>query len=125
MMDRDNITRTGARAPGVERHFCRSNCGAQARNTSGTERRFAVCKRWARRVDANHAARHVDAVREGPPEMPALKPCRGKPATRNFRGDDGDVGIIRSPVRAIALPDRGYLTWCVRGTPVAKWHIDG
>jgi hypothetical protein len=39
------------------------------------------------------------------PERPALKPYWGKPAVRNFRGDDGDVGIIRSPVRAIVLPD--------------------
>ena len=43
---------------------------------------------------------------KAPPDRPALKPYRGKPAVRNFRGDDGDVGIIRSPVRAIALPDR-------------------
>src|SRR6266581_8099879 len=42
---------------------------------------------------------------KAPPDRPALKPYRGKPAVRNFRGDDGDVGIIRSPVRAIALPD--------------------
>ena len=28
-------------------------------------------------------------------DMPALKPYWGKPAVRNFRGDDGDVGIIR------------------------------
>ena len=35
----------------------------------------------------------------------ALKPYWGKPTIRNFRGGDGDVGIIRSPVRAIALPD--------------------
>jgi hypothetical protein len=41
------------------------------------------------------------------PEKPALKPYWGKPAVRNFRGGDGDVGIIRSPVRAIALPDPG------------------
>ena len=41
-----------------------------------------------------------------PAEKPALKPYWGKPAVRNFRGDDGNVGIIRSPVRAIALPDR-------------------
>ena len=47
---------------------------------------------------------------KAPPDRPALKPYRGKPAVRNFRGDDGDVGIIRSPVRAIALPDRGYFT---------------
>ena len=38
-------------------------------------------------------------------EMLALKPERGKPAFRNFRGGDGNVGIIRSPVRVIALPD--------------------
>jgi hypothetical protein len=35
----------------------------------------------------------------------ALKPYWGKPAVRNFREGDGNVGIIRSPVRAIALPD--------------------
>ena len=29
----------------------------------------------------------------------------GKPAVRNLRGDDGDGGIIRSPQRAIVLPD--------------------
>ena len=39
---------------------------------------------------------------------PAFKPCRGKPAVRNFRGGDGNVGIIRSPVRAIALPDNRH-----------------
>ena len=31
---------------------------------------------------------------------------RGKPAVRNDRGDRGNVGIIRSPVRASILPDR-------------------
>jgi hypothetical protein len=30
----------------------------------------------------------------------------GKPAIRNERGDDGNGGIIRSPQRAIVLPDR-------------------
>ena len=56
-------------------------------------------------MDVNCAAWRVDVAWAGPPERPALKPCRGKPAARNFRGDDGDVGIIRSPVRAIVLPD--------------------
>ena len=37
--------------------------------------------------------------------MLALKPYWGKLTVRNFRGDDGNVGIIRSPVRAIALLD--------------------
>ena len=41
-------------------------------------------------------------------ESPALKPYRGKPAVRNFRGGNGNVGIIRSPVRAIALPDNRH-----------------
>src|SRR4029453_3920447 len=39
-------------------------------------------------------------------ESPALKPYRGKPAVRNFRGGNGNVGLIRSPVRALALPAR-------------------
>ncbi len=39
-------------------------------------------------------------------DIPAFKAYRGKPAVRNLRGGDGNVGIIRSPVRAIALPDR-------------------
>src|SRR5215831_16618732 len=39
--------------------------------------------------------------------MPALKPYWGKPTVRNFRGDDGNGGIIRSPQRAIVLPDCG------------------
>ncbi|HZL69743.1 MAG TPA: hypothetical protein VFC29_20715, partial [Candidatus Limnocylindrales bacterium] len=47
---------------------------------------------------------------EGPFDKPTLKPYWGKPAVRNFRGDDGNVGIIRSPVRAIALPDQDRIT---------------
>src|SRR5262252_1012779 len=41
------------------------------------------------------------------PERPAFQPYRGKPAVRNDRGDRGDVGIIRSPVRASIPPDCG------------------
>jgi hypothetical protein len=44
--------------------------------------------------------------REGPSDIPALKPYWGKPAVRDFRGSGGNVGIIRSPVRATALPGR-------------------
>ena len=43
---------------------------------------------------------------KAPSEMSALEPYWGKPAVRNLRGDDGNVGIIRSPVRAIVPPDR-------------------
>src|ERR1700736_610081 len=57
--------------------------------------------------DANRegATRGRDS-REGTFGQPSLKPYWGNPAVRNFRGDDGNVGIIRSPVRAIVLPDR-------------------
>ena len=37
--------------------------------------------------------------------IPALKPYWEKPAVRNFREGNGNVGIMRSPLRAIALPD--------------------
>jgi hypothetical protein len=39
------------------------------------------------------------------PYMPALQPYRGKPAVRNDREGRGNVGIIRSPIRASTLPD--------------------
>src|SRR5215510_7666278 len=38
--------------------------------------------------------------------MPSFQPYWGKPAVRNDRGDRGDVGIIRSPVRASILSER-------------------
>jgi hypothetical protein len=40
-------------------------------------------------------------------DMPAFQPYWGKPAVRNDRGDSGNVGIIRSPLRATVLPDCG------------------
>src|SRR5206468_9348375 len=50
-------------------------------------------------------------------DMLTLKPYWGKPTVRNFRGGDGDVGIIRSPVRAIALLDNyaDVLIWTSHG----------
>jgi hypothetical protein len=39
-------------------------------------------------------------------DLPALKPYWGKPAVRNFREGNGNVGIIRSPLRAFAPPDQ-------------------
>src|SRR5260221_2009905 len=38
-------------------------------------------------------------------DRPALEPYWGKPAVRNLRGDDGNGGIIRNPIRAFVLPD--------------------
>src|SRR6266508_2440337 len=49
----------------------------------------------------------TEALRgKAPPDRPAFQPYWGKPDVRNDRGGGGDVGIIRSPVRATALPDR-------------------
>ncbi len=104
MMDRDTITRTGARAPGV---------GRQNRSHGGV----------ALSQEPRHRARTIevsDGTKDGckpsgataapqgkaPSDKPALEPYWGKPAVRNLREDDGNVGIIRSPVRAIVLPDR-------------------
>src|SRR5450432_2567982 len=69
-------------------------------------------------------------------DIPALKPYRGKPAVRNFRGGNGNVGIIRSPIRAITLPDNRHVgvssegwAYSVGGTaasgvwePALVWH---
>ena len=52
---------------------------------------------------------------KAPSDMLAFKPYWGKPDVRNFRGDDGNVGIIRSPVRAMVLPDKSPSPDLVRG----------
>ena len=43
--------------------------------------------------------------------MPAFQPYRGKPAVRNDREGRGNVGIIRSPIRASILPDSHSRTY--------------
>jgi hypothetical protein len=68
------------------------------------------------------------ACRKALSDMLALKPYRGKPAVRNFRGGNGNVGIIRSPVRAIALLDHGELRSNVNnkdkmGGRVLQWTL--
>jgi|HubBroStandDraft_1064217.scaffolds.fasta_scaffold34466_3 hypothetical protein len=108
-MDRDRITRTGASTPGVEQHRLLSwRCpSAQLPRHSAGIYRFGsgehegrMQTRWARQLGAYGG--------KAPFDRPTLKPYRGKPAVRNFRGGDGNVGIIRSPVRAIALPDNRH-----------------
>ena len=68
--------------------------------SSLTQSRESRWQQRARRTMANQCAGKASS------DIPALKPYRGKPAVRNFRGGNGNVGIIRSPVRALALPDR-------------------
>ena len=63
--------------------------------------------------------------RQVPSDMLTLKPYWGKPAVRDFRGDDGNVGIIRSPVRAIVLLDRGAVTILKDGKILDAIHVEG
>ena len=106
MMDRDSITRTGARAPGVEQQDC-SNGGAQAHNRPDTERGYTGLKAGGAKEGCKPDGRDNWAPLAGkaPFDKPTLKPYWEKLTVRNFRADDGNVGIIRSPVRAIVLPD--------------------
>src|SRR6266849_4291674 len=56
MMDRDNITRTGARAPGVER-LCRSHGGGIRRCATSTQSEDYGQWPTPRRTDANRKGR--------------------------------------------------------------------
>jgi hypothetical protein len=64
--------------------------------------------------------RQTRAVGKASSDIPALKPYRGKPAVRNFRGGDGNVGIIRSPISAIALPDNRHVVGDARALQERK-----
>src|SRR5436309_14280857 len=126
MMDRDNITRTGAKDPwGREARASRTaarrgaaRLGLRAR-PEGPQRKRAKgrCKPSS---DAGMPGAGLTAEQPGKARSDrlALKPYRGKPAVRNFREGDGDVGIIRSPVRAIALPDPEMWERAIRGLGV-------
>src|SRR6516165_1858693 len=97
-MDRDSITRTGARAPGVER-WIRSHGGAPQRIISDSEQGLTDGRQ-------EHEGRRQTSLL-GRPRLTVRPWSRTgeNPPYGNFRGGDGNVGIIRSPVRAIALPD--------------------
>jgi len=104
-MERDRTTRSGARAPGVERQRplerrCFSAQRPSAQN--GDPTRAAGSTKGGGKPSDVQAASNGQALSD----TPALKPYWGKPAVRNFREGNGNVGIIRSPLRAIALPDQ-------------------
>src|SRR5438034_9587478 len=117
-MDRDNRTRTGAKDPwGRAAPMPLAQRLAEARPGPDTEPDQHVVGKRAKgrykpRAEAGMPGAGLTAEAFGKvrPDRLALKPYRGKPAVRNFREGDGNVGIIRSPVRAIAPPDfRGRL----------------
>src|SRR6476646_10174215 len=105
MRDRDRRTRTGTRAPGVERQRpferrCYSAHRPPAQYGEPT-RTAGSTKDEGKPTEARAAS-----SRKVLSDIPALKPYWGKPAVRNFREGNGNVGIMRSPLRAIALPDQ-------------------
>jgi hypothetical protein len=55
------------------------------------------------------AAKTSRSIGKALSDIPALEPYWGKPAVRNLRGDGGNVGIIRSPLRASVLPDMSVI----------------
>src|SRR6266851_5292432 len=106
MMDRDTITRTGARAPGAKRQWPLERCVPAHRAPRLRTRKWCYRQRGARRTEANRALRRSRSRREGPSDIPAFQPDWGKPTVRNDRGDHGNGGIIRSPIRAMVLPGK-------------------
>ena len=98
-MDPDSITRSEARAPGVERKTACTEVltspivpDTEQGNSDGRGEHEGRRQTWVQ-----GRSRLI---------FPAFKPYWGKPTVRNFRGGDGNVGSIRRPIRAIALPDR-------------------
>ena len=112
-MDRDNTTRTGAKDPWGREAGPLAQRPVEARtNLDSVPDKCSVAdvgegqrklQRYAGMLGASLTATRCRQARS---DRLALKPYRGKPAVRNFRGDDGNVGIMRSPVRAIVLLDR-------------------
>src|ERR1700732_5040047 len=111
MTDRDRTTRTRARAPGVGGVFDRMAVHDRvlrpdsARTTVATTKcTKGGCKlEGRRRMPGAGLSRR--SPRKAPLGQPAFQPYWGKLAVRNDRGDRGNVGIIRSPIRASILPD--------------------
>src|SRR4051812_31016944 len=109
--DRDSITRTRARAPGAEGdpppmavHHHGQRPGAVRGNRSDPEVHEGRRQTERQQVYAGSRLKPL-TFGKAPPDRPAFQPYWGKPAVRNERGDRGNVGIIRSPVRASILPN--------------------
>src|SRR5262249_39472735 len=111
MTGRDRTTRTRARAPGVSGKPTEWRCEIEPTGPTQSGATVEVTRRTKdgrkpyadqRMPGAGLAARRVG---KAPSERPSFQPYWGKLAVRNDRGDRGNVGIIRSPIRASILPD--------------------
>src|SRR5580704_11294762 len=112
MTDRDRTTRTRARAPGVGGVFHRMAVHDRVLR-SDSERTIVAttkCTKGGCKLDGGRRMQGAGLSRRSPRKAPlgqsAFQPYWGKLAVRNDRGDRGNVGIIRSPLRASILPDR-------------------
>src|SRR5712692_8270014 len=114
MMVWDRITQTGARTPGVRavpgpilRCLCWSTFPDSELERKGRPPARRVVTNWkVTRVRWEQASARG---RPGRSHLTCTSSSRteGKPAVRNDRGDGGNVGIIRSPLRATILLDCG------------------
>src|SRR5271167_578442 len=86
----------GAVIASTDPTLCGSNLKHEGRRQTG--RRAAYAGSRLKLIDAPGRSRLT--------RQPFSR-TEGKPAVRNVRGDRGNVGIIRSPIRASILPDPG------------------
>src|SRR6202162_5630439 len=111
MTDRDTTTRTRARAPGVGGVFHRRAVHDRVLRPDSERTTVATtkCTKSGCKLDGGRRMPEPGLSRQSPRKAPlgqsAFQPYWGKLALRNDRGDRGNVGIIRSPVRATILPD--------------------
>ena len=112
MRDRDNITRTGAKDPWGREAQPLGQWPVETRARLDAEPATGAVveagegqRKLQRKAGMLGASLIVARCGKALPDMLALEPYRGKLAVPNLRGDDGNVGIIRSPVRAIVLLD--------------------
>jgi hypothetical protein len=111
MTDRDTTTRTRARAPGVGGVFHRMAVHDRVLRPDSERTTVATtkCTKSGCKLDGGRRMPGAGLSRRSPRKAPlgqsAFQPYWGKLAVRNDRGDRGNVGIIRSPIRASILPD--------------------
>ena len=120
MTDRDTTTRTRARAPGVGGVFHRMAVHDRVLRPDSERTTVATtkCTKGGCKLDGGRRMPGAGLSRRSPRKAPlgqsAFQPYWGKLAVRNDRGDRGNVGIIRSPIRASILPDSHYRTSMLR-----------
>jgi hypothetical protein len=119
MTDRDTTTRTRARAPGVGGVFHRMAVHDRVLRPDSERTTVATtkCTKGGCKLDGGRRMPGAGLSRRSPRKAPlgqsAFQPYWGKLAVRNDRGDRGNVGIIRSPIRASILPDHLGSAACI------------